>query len=130
MARYLLDTDALIDFSKGAEPTASFVVRLIRGEDDVGLCPINVAEFLAGIAPEHVARWLEFIDAMSFWPISQTAAIQAAAWSYQFARRGVQLSISDTLVAAVVKEQAATIVTRNVRDYPMDIPLWQPDRQP
>lgn len=45
MTRYLLDTDALIDFAKGAEPAISYVLSWIDGSDVVAVCAISVAEF-------------------------------------------------------------------------------------
>jgi len=39
MTRYLLDTDALIDFSKGAEPATSLILSWIDGSEVVGVYP-------------------------------------------------------------------------------------------
>ena len=51
MARYLLDTTVLIDFSKDAEPATSWVLAHVDAGDELGISPINVAEFFAGLNP-------------------------------------------------------------------------------
>lgn len=51
MARYLLDTSVLIDFSKGREPAQSRILQLIHGGDEIGVCSIIVAEFFSGVIP-------------------------------------------------------------------------------
>jgi tRNA(fMet)-specific endonuclease VapC len=120
MSRYLLDTTALIDFSKGREPAFSLVHRFLQNGEEVGVSPINVAEFYSGLAPAQHALWDEFFEPLLLWPISLDAAKRAGRFRYDFARRGISLSTTDTLVAAVALEQRATIVTSNVKDYPMD----------
>ncbi|MBV9452512.1 MAG: type II toxin-antitoxin system VapC family toxin [Rubrobacter sp.] len=115
-----MDTTALIDFSKRREPAFSLVHRFLQNGEDVGVSPVNVAEFYAGLAPSQHAVWDEFFEPLLLWPISLAAAKQAGRFGYTFARRGVLLSTTDRLVAAVAREQRATIVTSNVKDYPMD----------
>jgi predicted nucleic acid-binding protein len=120
MSRYLLDTTALIDFSKGREPAYSLVRRFIENGEEVGVSPINVAEFYSGLAPTQWDVWDEFFEPLILWPISLGAARKAGRFRYDFAREGISLSTTDTLVAAVALEHRATLVTSNVKDYPMD----------
>src|SRR4051794_24175081 len=98
MTRYLLDTTALIDFSKGQEPARSRIQGWIDGDDEVGLCAINVAEFYAGLPPPQRALWDQFLGALQLWDITRAAASQAGIWRYDFARQGVTLTTADTLV--------------------------------
>jgi predicted nucleic acid-binding protein len=119
MTRYLLDTTALIDFSKGREPARSRIQAWIDGGDELGVCAVNVAEFYAGLPPQQRALWEQFLGALQLWEITRDAAIQAGIWRYDFARQGVALTTTDTLVAAVTQEQQAVLVTNNLKDYPM-----------
>jgi len=119
MTRYLLDTTALIDFSKGREPACSRLHGWIDGGDEVGLCAINVAEFYAGLPSQQRALWGEFLAALDLQDITSDAAIQAGIWRYDFARQGVILTTTDTLVAAVARDWQAILVTNNLKDYPM-----------
>ena len=56
MTRCLLDTTALIDFSKGRQPASSRILRMFEAGDEVGVCAIVVAEFYAGLVPEQRTR--------------------------------------------------------------------------
>jgi tRNA(fMet)-specific endonuclease VapC len=129
MSRYLLDTTALIDFSKRYEPAFSLVRRFVQNGDEVGVSPINVTEFYSGLAPSQWDVWDEFFESLILWPISLGAAKQAGKFRYDFARTGITLSTTDTLVAAVALEHRASIVTSNVKDYPMDDVLLLPLHQ-
>jgi predicted nucleic acid-binding protein len=119
MGRYLLDTSALIDFSKGPEPVRSALLRMFQGTDLLAVTAVNMAEFYAGLEPRHWPAWDEFFAVLPVWPISPGAARQAGIWRYQFRLQGVQLATTDVLIAAVAVEQHAVLITRNVRHYPM-----------
>ncbi|MBI3961776.1 MAG: type II toxin-antitoxin system VapC family toxin [Deinococcus sp.] len=119
MTRYLLDTTALIDFSKGREPARSRVMQMIEDGHELAVCAVNVAEFYAGLSPAQRPGWDEFVGALQYWEITWEAARQAGIYRHDFARKGVALSTADTLVAAVAEEQRAVIVTNNVKDYPI-----------
>src|SRR5215213_306780 len=126
MARYLLDTTALVDYSKRFEPTTSRLRRWMADGEEVGVCPVTISKLFAGLPPTAHETWHDFVDALRFWPISRSASVQAGIWRYEFARRGMQLTTADTLVAAVAREAEAVVVTGNVRDYPMNVALLDP----
>ncbi len=119
MKRYLLDTTALIDFSKNREPARSKLLSIIENNDDVGVCAITVAEFYTGIPPETRTVWDEFMQSVTYWDISLNAAMKAGKDRYFFARQGISISTTDALIAAVAHEQDAILVTNNIKDYPM-----------
>jgi tRNA(fMet)-specific endonuclease VapC len=120
MARYLLDTTILIDFSKGYEPTTSWVLERVDHGDDLGVSPINVAEFFAGLDPDQHARWDEFFLLIGFWPIDLAIARRGGSIRLEHARKGIQLSETDTLIASVAEAYHAVLVTANVKDFPME----------
>ena len=119
MTRYLLDTTALIDYSKGREPAYSLVLGLGASADDVGISVVNLAEFYAGIERGVVARLDQFLDALTLWDVTRAIALRAAVYRYQFARRGVTILLPDALIAATAAEHGAILLTGNVRDFPM-----------
>jgi predicted nucleic acid-binding protein len=120
MSRYLLDTTALIDFSKGREPARSRILQMIEAGDELGVSPVNIAEFFAGVPPSQRTVWGEFMDSLHYYEISSEAARQAGIFRHDFARKGATLSTMDALIAAVAQERQAAIVTNNVKDYPME----------
>jgi hypothetical protein len=119
MARYLLDTDAVIDYLFGISSSVALIQGLHDRGDTLCVCDIVIAEVYAGLRPEHRQTAEQLLAACTFLSRSAMIAQRAGAWRYDFARGGVQLSTTDTLVAATAHAHGATIVTRNTKDYPM-----------
>jgi len=80
MALYLVDTTALIDLSKGFEPTTTWLQRRPEAGDDLGICPITIAEFYAGLSPVQYPDWDDFFASLIFCPITFEDSIQAGTW--------------------------------------------------
>ena len=124
MSRYLLDTDILISFSKRREPARSFIWAAIGFGDQLGVCAINVVEFYTGLPSPVHPTWDQFVGSLQYWEITRPTAVRKREYRYEFARKGQILSDTDALVAAVARENQATLVTGNASDYPMpDIQL-------
>ncbi len=118
MSRYLLDTSVLIDFSKGVMPVRDRLFDLAQ-EHTLGVCGINITEFYSGI--KHGARPAvdEFIDSLTYWDVTRPMFLTAGGYRYDFARKGVTLASPDTIVAAVAHHRKATLLTGNVKHFPM-----------
>jgi predicted nucleic acid-binding protein len=119
MVRYLLDTNVLVDYSKGVGAIVAQVQAWGRGNDEIGICGVQVAEYYSGIAPGNRRDARVFLSAFSRWPITETAALYAGIYRYDFARAGVQIATPDAMIAGVARARSATLVTRNLRDFPM-----------
>jgi predicted nucleic acid-binding protein len=115
----LLDTDAVIDYLLGIPSSVSLIRHLHERGDLLCVCDVVIAEVYAGLRPNHRAAAAQLLSACSFLPTSVVVAQQAGSWRYDFARHGVPLSTTDTLIAATAHAHEATIVTGNVKDYPM-----------
>jgi predicted nucleic acid-binding protein len=127
MARFLIDTSVVIDFANAREPGFSLVNTLMQSTDEVGTCAIVVAEFFTGLAPSHHQTWHMFFAGLDYWHIDSAVAMRAGQYRYTFARRGIALSLPDTMIAAVAASENATLVTANDRDFPMaDISILVP----
>jgi len=116
--RYLLDTTTIIDLAKGAGAAPQRLRRAISAGDELGVCPVIVCEFEAGLLPADRLVWEGLLQRLQFWPISLEAAQHAAADRCAFARRGIRLSSTDAPIAAVAREFDAVLVTGNVKDFP------------
>jgi predicted nucleic acid-binding protein len=128
MARYLLDTNVLIDLSHAREPATTWVRRHVRLGDALGISPVNLIELYSGIDPGEHTLWDQFMSALILWPIDFEAARRAGLNRYRFARKGIQLATTDVLVAAVAEVQQAVLVTSNVKDFPQaSITVIRPD---
>ncbi len=120
MAKYRLDTTILIDHLRGGPEAAELITTLASQGHQLGPCCINVAELYSGLNPGEQARAERLVDSLDFYEITREAAKQAGRFRYDFARRGIPLSSADTLIAATAMEEVATLITANVRDFPME----------
>lgn len=119
MAKYILDTASLIDYAKGHEPTKSLVLNLLKGEDEVGVCAITIAEFYSGLTDKAMLEWDEFFDTLTYWETDIQTAKLAGKFRRDFAQKENRiLPLADTVIAAVAYLNDATIITRNIKDFP------------
>ena len=130
MARRLLDTTSLIDFARGLEPSTTCFNHLLASGDEIGVCPVTVAEVFAGLQPHRHQDWNTLLSGLLYWPISYAASVQAGIWRYAFARQGIQIGLMDALLAAVADEMGATIVTSTGRYFPTGLPILDPRTWP
>ena len=120
MARYLLDTTVLIDHLRGQPKAVELMTRMARLGHELGVCCINIAELYSGLANEEQVRADKLINSLAYYEISRDTAKLAGGYRFRFARKGVALTTTDTLVAAAAVSNEATLVTANVRDYPIE----------
>lgn len=116
--KYLFDTDTLIDFLEDRDETRPHVNALISTGDEVALCAITVSELYSGLNPQKRAKWEKWLMALPYWQISRQAAKQAGIYRKTASDAGRTFSISDSLVAALAREQQATVLTSNIKDFP------------
>jgi predicted nucleic acid-binding protein len=119
MALYLLDADALIDFITGCRPTIDLLEDLTRVRDDLAVCEVSVAETYAGLRRDATGRLEALLDGCLFLASTAEIARQAGRWRFDYAGQGQPLSTTDVLIAATALAHRATIITGNVRHYPM-----------
>jgi predicted nucleic acid-binding protein len=117
---FLLDTSALIDFSKRWEPARTQILAWVDARETLASCAISIAEFYSGLPAPEREIWDEFTASLAYWPISIDAAMRAGQDRYRYARQGKAIAMTDALIAAVAREHHAILVTRNVKHFPMD----------
>jgi predicted nucleic acid-binding protein len=120
MARYLLDTDAIIDYLSGFAPSISLIQGLHERGDALCVCDVVVAEVYAGLLPKDKEKAQGLLSACVFLPTSLEAARLAGEWRYRYARQGRSVSTTDALVAATAHTHQSALVTANLDDYPME----------
>lgn len=119
MARFLLDTSVLIDLSKRIEPSTTYVRNVLAGED-LCVCAIVLAEFYTGVEMARLGVADDFLGTLRFLEASRRTGFLAGRYRYRFAQRGRTLAVADALITAVAYEWDATILTENLKDFPMD----------
>jgi predicted nucleic acid-binding protein len=74
---------------------------------------------LAGVPFPWRSTWEGWISDFAFWEISFQAAAQAGALRFDLSRKGRTIHIADALMAATAIETDATLVTNNIKDFPI-----------
>ncbi len=119
MARYLLDTDAIIDYLTGVQASVNLIQNLHQQGDLLCVCDVVIAEIYAGLRPQDRGKAQPLLNAFYFLATGPGAARQAGEWRYAYARQGVAISTTDVLIAATAQAHGATLVTGNIEDYRM-----------
>ncbi|HUO04187.1 MAG TPA: PIN domain-containing protein [Candidatus Binataceae bacterium] len=119
MAAYLLDTSVIIDTLNGKRGRKDLLEELVRAGNTLGCCAINVAEVYAGMRPHEVEATESLLKSLDYYDIEWQIACKAGEIKFENARRGRNLSLSDTLIASVALSHRLTLITDNVKDYPI-----------
>lgn len=119
MTRYLLDSDAVIDFLNGVTATSDLIEMLYREQDDLCTCDIVIAEVFEGLIALDRAHGDKLLNSFHYLASTPSAATQAGVWRHDFSRQGRQLATTDCLIAAIAHEHHATLLTGNTAHFPM-----------
>ncbi|MBI3698206.1 MAG: type II toxin-antitoxin system VapC family toxin [Acidobacteria bacterium] len=119
MAIYLLDSDVIIDVLNHKRGRRELLRDLAEERHVLACCSIQVTEVYTGTTPEEEARTEELLAGLEFYEVTQETARKAGRLRRDYARRGVTLSLADVTIAAVALSHQLTLITDNVKDYPM-----------
>ena len=113
---YILDASLLIDHSRGREGVAELIERLFAESEDLYTCDVIVTEALSGGTDEERQVIEALIRALEYVSTSPDAATWAAE-SRRTRRASGPRSLGDAIIGGVAWSLAATVVTRNPRDF-------------
>lgn len=117
--KYLLDASAVIDWLNGRPRALELFARLIAEDGAFAANAITVAEIYSGLADDERGPSDRMFGTFEYWPIDEDVAKRAGSLRNEYRRKGRPLSVPDTLMAAHAILREATLVTGNVRDFPM-----------
>ena len=119
MATYLLDTSVIIDALNGKRCRRELLLGLIKQGHLLACCPINVTEVYAGMRPKEEEATEEFLRSLEYylrtWPVARLAGLL----KLDYARKGTTLTVAEATIAAVALIHELTLMTDNVKDFPM-----------
>lgn len=126
MAPYLLDSDILIDFLRGHEKARLLISEFESAEEIPLISTVSVAELVAGMRPGEKEATEKFLILLEKIPVSESMARLAGSFLRTY-RKTHGLELGDALVAGTAVATATTLVTRNVKHYPMpQVNLFRP----
>lgn len=115
----LIDTDILIDHFHGHRAALNFLVGQLEENEPLALSVVTLTEFTGGMRPGEEARTEQLLALFTLLDIDPAIARQAGDYLRRF-RRSHRIDLGDALIAATARTLGATVVTRNVKHYPMD----------
>jgi len=126
VANYLLDTTVIIDCLRGGRETVEFLTEVASEGSSVGCCAINIAEVYAGMKENERQLTKKFLDSLEYYEVTRNLAEQAGEYKREYSKKGITLSLSDVIIAAVAISNNLTLITDNLRHYPIpDINIKQ-----
>ncbi|MCU1232759.1 MAG: PilT protein domain protein [Candidatus Solibacter sp.] len=119
MATLLLDTSVIIDAINGKRNRVELLKGLLNQGHLLACCPINVTEVYAGLRLHEEARTLNLLQSLQYFPIGWPVARLAGELKRDYSRKGITLATTDATIAAVALYHELTLMTDNVKHYPM-----------
>lgn len=119
MASYLLDTSVIIDALNGKRNRRNLLLDLLRQGHLLACCSINITEVYAGLRPKEERATEEFLHSLEYCHITWPVARLAGLLKRDHARKEVAITVSDATIAAVAIAHQLTLMTDNIKDFPM-----------
>ena len=119
LSNFLLDTDVLINWLRGVREVRERIRDLAEQQHELAVCCVSVGELYSGIREDSRSEADSILADVDYWDIDRSAAELSGAYRYHYSRQGVQISITDALQAALAVTHDATLITANVKDFPM-----------
>ena len=122
----LIDSDVLIDHLRKEKQALRFLAAELEKNSLIFVSVISRVEILAGIRKGEDAIVNSLFEILI--PVNVDISIADRAGEYlRKYSRSHSMSIGDALIAATSKEMSLTLITRNVKHYPMqDITIIKP----
>ncbi|MEO7119242.1 MAG: PIN domain-containing protein [Candidatus Limnocylindrales bacterium] len=123
MGRWVLDTNVLIDATRG-DPRALGLLDFLRQADEEiwSVTPVRT-ELWAGQRPGEIAIIHDLIDSISWLSVDGELADAAGRMAAVFRRNKPDIEFVDFLIAAATRKLGADLLTLNVKDFPMFLDL-------
>ena len=115
---FLLDSTALIDFLRGNENLNSLLGKLAQ-EAPLAVSAVTIAELYSGIRKSEITKTERLLESLCLYLIDGQIARRAGLYQRNYRQKGISLGLADCFIAATAVENDLTLVTKNVRHFPM-----------
>jgi predicted nucleic acid-binding protein len=115
----MVDTTVLIDHLRGHQGARTCLRDSIARGDDLWSVPVVRTEVLAGARPSELDDTRALLESLRWLDVTIEIADAAGELAARYRRSHSGIDIVDYLVAAAVQRLGATLLTRNVRHFPM-----------
>lgn len=125
MTGALVDTSVLVDALRGLEPAVR-VLEDLRRSAVLHSSVVVRAEILAGMRPHEEESTRELLDAFEWHSVTEATAEEAGRLGRRWLPSHGGIDTADLLIAATARILDRTVLTRNVRHFPMFPDLSSP----
>ncbi len=119
MATFLLDTSVIIDALNNNRGRRALLLELLNDGHLLACCPINVIEVYAGLRPKEEVATGAFLRKFAVLLHNSADCALSKRTQREYSRKGITLNLGDVIIAAVALSNQLTLLTDNVKDFPM-----------
>lgn len=119
MTTYLVDTNILINALNQKRGHRELLNQLVRQGDRLACCTVILGELFTGIRPPDVGKVEQFVSLLAWYAATPAIARRAGRMRFEYARRGITLSLLDMLIAATALEHGLSLITANRKHFAM-----------
>jgi predicted nucleic acid-binding protein len=119
VATYLLDTSVIIDTLNNKRGRRDLLLSLVNQGNLLACCPTNVTEVYAGLRPKEEEATEAFLRSLEYYHLTWPVARIAGLLKRDYGRKGRTLTVADATIAAIAMVYELTLMTDNVKDFPM-----------
>ncbi|MFA6411787.1 MAG: type II toxin-antitoxin system VapC family toxin [Syntrophales bacterium] len=125
-ASLLLDSDILIDHLRKEQKALDYLQREIDAGSLLFISVISRTEIFSGVRKGEEETIQSLFDLLTPVDVDMAIADRAGEYLKKFAKSH-SVTIGDAIIAATAKEMGGTLVTRNLKHYPMkDLKIIKP----
>ncbi len=126
--RVVCDTSVLVDFLRGDDRAISLLEEAATTGDELWGVVVTRTELLAGMRPSERRPTQALLDSLRWRDIDLEVADRAGELARRHRRSHPGVDVADYLVAAGTELLGATVLTLNVKHFPMFPDLEPPYR--
>lgn len=121
---YLLDTDIVIWVLRGNQVYIDLLKKL-KDNALLSISSVTVAEIYQNIFPAEIIKTEALLTELQILEVTTSIAKQAGLYWQQYNRQAKNLSITDCMIAATAHTHDLTLISLNLKHYPMkDIEVY------
>jgi predicted nucleic acid-binding protein len=119
MNPFLLDTNIIVNVFRRRGDALLLVENLLSQGQPLASCPVTITEVYAGMRPHEEKATRAFMKTFVFLSVNAEIAEQAGHLKRRYAKGGKALSFQDATIAAISIAYGCTLVTENIKDFPL-----------
>ena len=118
--KLLLDTNFIIGLLRTDENYISKFEEI--KSNDLYISPLTVTEIYAGCRANEIGETENLLQKIFTIPLSKLVSREAGLMIYHYSKRGKKIYIADAIIGATAKIHHLTLITQNIKDFPMLYP--------